>query len=40
MDGGGWLRMWNEGVGDNIRRAQVWLDHHGPAITAALISPP
>jgi len=23
MDGGGWLRMWNEGVGDNIRRAQV-----------------
>lgn len=39
MDGGGWLRMWNEGVGDNIRRAQVWLDHNGPAIAAALLSP-
>ena len=39
MDGGGWLRMWNEGVGDRIRRAQTWLDHHGPAIDAALQPP-
>jgi hypothetical protein len=39
MDGGGWLRMWNEGVGDSIRRAQAWLDHHGAAIEAALLAP-
>lgn len=24
-DGGGWARMWAEGVGDRIRRAQQWL---------------
>jgi hypothetical protein len=23
--GGGWLRMWNDGVGDQIRRREAWL---------------
>jgi Ser/Thr protein kinase RdoA (MazF antagonist) len=24
-DGGGWARMWDEGVGDRLRRAHDWL---------------
>lgn len=39
IDGGGWLRMWQEGVGDQILRAQRWLDAHGPAIESALMEP-
>lgn len=35
--GGGWQRMWDEGVGDTIRRRQAWLDAHGAAIHAALV---
>lgn len=35
-DGGGWLRMWEEGVGDVIRRRLAWLDRNGPALEAAL----
>jgi Ser/Thr protein kinase RdoA (MazF antagonist) len=26
--GGGWRRMWDEGVGDRILRRQKWLDVH------------
>jgi hypothetical protein len=37
--GGGWQRMWDEGVGDVIRRRGAWLDRHGPALTAALTAP-
>jgi hypothetical protein len=34
--GGGWQRMWDEGVGDVIKRRGVWLDRHGATLTAAL----
>lgn len=34
--GGGWARMWAEGVGDKIRRRQSWLRATSAAITAAL----
>ena len=37
--GGGWQRMWDEGVGDVIKRREAWLDQHGPALTAALTAP-
>jgi hypothetical protein len=37
--GGGWQRMWDEGVGDVIKRRGAWLDQHGPALTAALTAP-
>ena len=36
-DGGGWARMWADGVGDVIRRREAWLVEHGPTITAALL---
>lgn len=35
--GGGWARMWDEGVGDVIRRREEWLQRHGDRITAALL---
>lgn len=35
--GGGWARMWDEGVGDVIKRRQRWLTEHGDALTAALL---
>lgn len=35
--GGGWARMWADGVGDMIKRRREWLLVEGPAITAALI---
>lgn len=38
--GGGWLRMWDEGVGDTILRRQAWLQTHGHALTAALLGEP
>ena len=38
-EGGGWQRMWDEGVGDVIKRRGAWLDQHGPALTAALTAP-
>ena len=38
-EGGGWQRMWDEGVGDVIKRREAWLDQHGPALTAALTAP-
>lgn len=34
--GGGWARMWNEGVGDVILRSQRWLADNEPALRAAL----
>ncbi|MEV4078347.1 phosphotransferase [Nonomuraea fuscirosea] len=37
--GGGWARMWDEGVGDQIKRREAWLDRHGAAIDAALKAP-
>jgi hypothetical protein len=36
--GGGWARMWDEGVGDVIRRRRDWLQHDGAGITAALLA--
>jgi len=32
--GGGWQRMWDDGVGDVIKRREAWLDQHGPELTA------
>jgi hypothetical protein len=38
-EGGGWQRMWDEGVGDVIKRREAWLDRHAAALTAALTAP-
>jgi hypothetical protein len=35
--GGGWARMWAEGVGDLIRRRQAWLAAQRDDLTAALL---
>jgi hypothetical protein len=37
--GGGWQRMWDEGVGDVIKRREAWLDRHAAKLTAALTAP-
>jgi len=37
--GGGWQRMWDEGVGDVIKRREAWLDRHAARLTAALTDP-
>ncbi|MCP2357529.1 hypothetical protein HD597_004549 [Nonomuraea thailandensis] len=37
--GGGWARMWEEGVGDRIKRREAWLERHGADIDAALTAP-
>jgi aminoglycoside phosphotransferase (APT) family kinase protein len=34
--GGGWARMWAEGVGDAIRRRAAWLTEHHAELTACL----
>jgi hypothetical protein len=34
--GGGWARMWDEGVGDVIRRGHDWLREQRPVLEAAL----
>jgi len=34
--GGGWARMWDDGVGDLIRRRQAWLTAYRDDFTAAL----
>jgi len=34
--GGGWQRMWDEGVGDVIKRREAWLDRNAATLTAAL----
>jgi hypothetical protein len=36
-DGGGWARMWREGVGDVILRGQAWLAGAREALEASLI---
>jgi hypothetical protein len=35
-EGGGWARMWGEGVGDVIRRTQAWLRDERPHLERAL----
>jgi hypothetical protein len=37
--GGGWQRMWDEGVGDVIKRREAWLDRHAASLTAVLTAP-
>jgi len=37
--GGGWQRMWDEGVGDVIKRREAWLGRHAATLTAALTAP-
>ncbi|MFF1877201.1 phosphotransferase [Leifsonia sp. NPDC058230] len=34
--GGGWKRMWDDGVGDRILRRQGWLADNAPALHAAI----
>jgi hypothetical protein len=34
--GGGWARMWDDGVGELIRRRQTWLIANRTALLAAL----
>ena len=36
--GGGWQRMWDEGVGDKIKSRQTWLEENADSITTALTS--
>jgi hypothetical protein len=36
--GGGWQRMWSEGVGDTIRHRQTWLAEYADPITTALLA--
>ena len=35
-DGGGWLRMWQDGAGERIRRRLAWLEAEGGRLTEAL----
>lgn len=35
--GGGWARMWSEGVGDVILRRRIWLLDNADAIRSALL---
>ncbi|MFP5347619.1 MAG: phosphotransferase enzyme family protein [Actinomycetes bacterium] len=35
--GGGWARMWDDGVGDVIKRREAWLLAEGPRLAAALL---
>lgn len=37
-DGGGWARMWAEGVGDKIRRAEQWLINERAQLQQTLLS--
>ncbi|MBT2501111.1 phosphotransferase [Curtobacterium sp. ISL-83] len=34
--GGGWRRMWDEGIGDVILRRQTWLAEHAAVLAAAV----
>jgi aminoglycoside phosphotransferase (APT) family kinase protein len=36
--GGGWQRMWDEGVGDKIKSRQTWLEKHADSLTTALLT--
>lgn len=37
VEGGGWQRMWDQGVGAVITRRVAWLTGQGPRLTAALV---
>lgn len=37
--GGGWARMWDEGVGEVIRRRELWLIANGEELTRCLLEP-
>jgi aminoglycoside phosphotransferase (APT) family kinase protein len=37
--GGGWARMWSEGVGDRIARRAVWFGSHRERLLAAITAP-
>jgi aminoglycoside phosphotransferase (APT) family kinase protein len=37
--GGGWARMWDEGVGEAIARREQWLTAHRHALDTALLAP-
>lgn len=37
LRGGGWARMWDEGVGDVIRRREGWIERHRDALNHALL---
>ena len=39
IQGGGWQRMWDKGVGDVIKRREAWLDRNAATLTAALTAP-
>lgn len=39
VDGGGWQRMWDEGVGDVIRRREAWLTRYARTLRSALTAP-
>jgi hypothetical protein len=34
--GGGWQRMWDDGVGDLIKRRQAWLERNADTLRSAL----
>jgi hypothetical protein len=36
VEGGGWQRMWDEGIGDIIKRRESWLERNGHTLTTAL----
>jgi hypothetical protein len=36
--GGGWQRMWSEGVGDTIKHRQLWLEQNADILTKAMLS--
>ncbi|WP_165977962.1 hypothetical protein [Nonomuraea diastatica] len=38
--GGGWARMWDEGIGDEIKRREAWLDRPWRAVIETVLSAP
>jgi hypothetical protein len=38
VKGGGWARMWANGVGEAIKRREAWLEREGRRIEAALLA--
>ena len=38
-EGGGWRRMWDEGVGGIIKRREAWLERNATTLDAALTAP-
>ena len=35
-EGGGWARVWDEGVGEVILRAMAWIERERPSLDAAI----